>query len=101
LQIIWGVRNWNGLLIYLLNSDGVPDWSDGGTNPRVFGQIEKREIVLASVVLLVHPIVVLIMHLAFPDTLSGISPGFHGISQVVYDTPQLARIMVLALGVGR
>jgi len=26
-------RNWNGLLIYLLNSDGVPDWSDGGTNP--------------------------------------------------------------------
>jgi len=81
-------RNWNGLLIYLLNSDGVPDWSDGGTNPSFLGRkIEKREIVLASVVLLVHPIVVLIpsaITLA-PRHLSGISNPFHGISQVVYE----------------
>jgi K+-transporting ATPase ATPase A chain len=39
--------------------------------------------------LLVHPIAILIpgaITLAFPDTLSGISnPGFHGISQVIYE----------------
>jgi K+-transporting ATPase ATPase A chain len=52
-------------------------------------KIEKREIVLASVVLLVHPIVILIpaaIALAFPDQLAGISnPGFHGLSQVIYE----------------
>jgi K+-transporting ATPase ATPase A chain len=45
--------------------------------------------VLASVVLLIHPIAVLIpgaITLAFSDSLSGISnPGFHGISQVMYE----------------
>ncbi|WP_333168258.1 MULTISPECIES: potassium-transporting ATPase subunit KdpA [unclassified Microcoleus] len=51
--------------------------------------MEKREIVLASVVLLIHPIAVLIpgaITLAFTDSLSGISnPIFHGISQVMYE----------------
>ena len=61
-----------------------------GRTPEFLGRkIEKREIVLASVILLVHPIVVLIpsgIALVFPDTLSGISnPLFHGISQVVYE----------------
>ena len=61
-----------------------------GRTPEFLGRkIEKWEIVLASVVLIVHPIMVLIpsaITLAFPDTLSGISnPGFHGLSQVVYE----------------
>jgi K+-transporting ATPase ATPase A chain len=61
-----------------------------GRTPEFFGRkIEKREIVLASVILLVHPIAILIpaaITLAFPETLAGISnPGFHGISQVVYE----------------
>jgi len=61
-----------------------------GRTPEFLGRkIEKREIVLASVVLLVHPILVLIptaVTLAFPNNLAGISnPGFHGISQVVYE----------------
>lgn len=61
-----------------------------GRTPEFLGRkIEKREIVLASVVLLVHPIAILIptaITMAFPATLSGISnPGFHGISQVVYE----------------
>jgi K+-transporting ATPase ATPase A chain len=61
-----------------------------GRTPEFFGRkIEKREIILASVILLIHPIAILIpsaITLAFPDTLAGISnPGFHGISQVVYE----------------
>jgi potassium-transporting ATPase potassium-binding subunit len=61
-----------------------------GRTPEFLGRkIEKREIVFASVVLLVHPIAILIptaITLAFPETLSGISnAGFHGISQVVYE----------------
>lgn len=61
-----------------------------GRTPEFFRRkIEKREIVLASVILLIHPIAVLIpsaITLAFPNTLAGISnPGFHGISQVVYE----------------
>jgi K+-transporting ATPase ATPase A chain len=61
-----------------------------GRTPEFLGRkIEKREIVLASLVLLIHPIVVLIpsaIALAYPISLSGISnPGYHGISQVVYE----------------
>jgi K+-transporting ATPase ATPase A chain len=41
------------------------------------------------VILLIHPIIVLVpsaIALAYPNSLSGISnPGFHGISQVVYE----------------
>lgn len=61
-----------------------------GRTPEFLGRkIEKPEIVLASIILLVHPIAVLIpsaITLAFPNTLAGINnPGFHGISQVVYE----------------
>ncbi|MFM7441545.1 MAG: potassium-transporting ATPase subunit KdpA, partial [Snowella sp.] len=58
--------------------------------PEFFGRkIEKREIVLASfLILLIHPIAILIpgaIAIAFPD-LQGISnPGFHGLSQVIYE----------------
>jgi len=70
-------RNWNGLLIYLLNSDGVLTGLMVGRTQSFGSQIEKREIVLASVVLLVHPIVVLIpsaITLAFPDTYQSVIP---------------------------
>jgi K+-transporting ATPase ATPase A chain len=61
-----------------------------GRTPEFLGRkIEKQEIVLSSVVLLVHPFAVLIpwaIVFAFPDAISGISnPGFHGVSQVVYE----------------
>jgi len=61
-----------------------------GRTPEFLGRkIEKREVVLASfLILLVHPIAILIpggIALAFPD-LQGISnPGFHGLSQVIYE----------------
>lgn len=61
-----------------------------GRTPEFLGRkIEQREITLVSVIVLIHPLLILIpsaITLAFPDTLSGISnPGFHGISQVVYE----------------
>jgi K+-transporting ATPase ATPase A chain len=61
-----------------------------GRTPEFLGRkIEKREVVLASfLLLLAHPIAILIpsaITLAFPN-LQGISnPGFHGLSQVVYE----------------
>jgi K+-transporting ATPase ATPase A chain len=61
-----------------------------GRTPEFLGRkIEKKEIVLASIILLVHPFAILIpwaIVFAFPNTLSGISnPGFHGVSQVIYE----------------
>jgi potassium-transporting ATPase potassium-binding subunit len=72
-------------------------WGGQGTGtaylrtPEFLGRkIEKREVVLTSLlILLVHPIFILIpgaIALAFPDQLAGISnPGFHGLSQVIYE----------------
>lgn len=91
LQIIWGGQGTGTayLFIYLILTVFLTGLMVGRT-PEFFGRkIEKREIILASVVLLVHPIVVLIpsaIALASPNTLSGITnPDFHGISQVVYE----------------
>ncbi|TFI53425.1 potassium-transporting ATPase subunit A [Mastigocladus laminosus UU774] len=62
-----------------------------GRTPEFLGRkIEKREVVLASfLMLLVHPIAIMIpaaITLAFPDQLAGISnPGFHGFAQVIYE----------------
>jgi K+-transporting ATPase ATPase A chain len=61
-----------------------------GRTPEFLGRkIEKREISLASIILIVHPVIILIpsaIALAFPDQLSGISnPLYHGLSQVVYE----------------
>ncbi|MBW4636682.1 MAG: potassium-transporting ATPase subunit A [Gloeocapsa sp. UFS-A4-WI-NPMV-4B04] len=91
LQIVWGGQGTGTayLFIYLILTVFLTGLMVGRTPEFLGRKIEKREIVLASVVLLVHPIVVLIpsaVTLAFPNTLSGISnPGFHGISQVVYE----------------
>jgi K+-transporting ATPase ATPase A chain len=91
LQIIWGGQGTGTayLFIFLILTVFLTGLMVGRT-PEFFGRkIEKQEIVLASVVLLVHPIAILIpgaMTLAFPNTLAGISnPGFHGISQVIYE----------------
>ncbi|WP_427157864.1 potassium-transporting ATPase subunit KdpA [Aliinostoc sp. HNIBRCY26] len=91
LQIIWGGQGTGTtyLFIYLILTVFLTGLMVGRT-PEIFGRkIEKREIVLASVILLIHPILVLIpsaIALAYPFTLSGITnTGFHGISQVVYE----------------
>ncbi|MBO1066086.1 MULTISPECIES: potassium-transporting ATPase subunit KdpA [Nostocales] len=91
LQIIWGGQGIGTayLFIYLILTVFITGLMVGRT-PEIFGRkIEKREIVLASVVLLIHPMMILIpssIAMAYPISLSGISnPSFHGISQVVYE----------------
>lgn len=91
IQIIWGGQGTGTayLFIYLILSVFLTGLMVGRTPEFLGRKVEKWEIVLASVVLLVHPIVVLIpsaITLAFPDQLAGITnPGFHGLSQVVYE----------------
>jgi K+-transporting ATPase ATPase A chain len=92
LQIIWGGQGTGTayLFAYLLLAVFVTGLMVGRTPEFLGRKIEKREVVLASVlILLVHPIAILIpgaIALAFPDQLAGISnPGFHGLSQVIYE----------------
>ncbi|MBC1222910.1 potassium-transporting ATPase subunit A [Nostoc sp. UCD121] len=91
LQIIWGGQGTGTayLFIYLILAVFLTGLMVGRTPEFLGRKIEKSEIVLASVVLLVHPFAILIpwaITFGFPNTLSGISnPGFHGVSQVVYE----------------
>ena len=91
IQMIWGGQGTGTayLFIYLILTVFVTGLMVGRTPEFLGRKIEKREIVLASVILLVHPIVILIpgaIALAFPAQLAGISnPGFHGLSQVIYE----------------
>jgi potassium-transporting ATPase potassium-binding subunit len=91
IQIVWGGQGTGTayLFVFLILTVFLTGLMVGRTPEFLGRKIEKQEIVLASVILLVHPIAVLIpsaITLAYPDTLSGISnPGFHGISQVVYE----------------
>ena len=92
LQIIWGGQGTGAayLFAYLILAVFVTGLMVGRTPEFLGRKIEKREVVLASfLILLIHPIAILIpgaIALAFPDQLSGISnPGFHGLSQVIYE----------------
>lgn len=91
IQMIWGGQGTGTsyLFIYLILTVFLTGLMVGRTPEFLGRKVEKQEIVLASVILLVHPIVVLIptaITLAFPDSLAGISnPTFHGIAQVVYE----------------
>ncbi|NEP18751.1 MAG: potassium-transporting ATPase subunit A [Leptolyngbya sp. SIO4C1] len=91
LQIVWGGQGTGTayLFVFLILTVFLTGLMVGRTPEFLGRKIEKQEIVLASVILLVHPFAILIpsaVTLAFADTLSGISnPGFHGVSQVVYE----------------
>jgi K+-transporting ATPase ATPase A chain len=91
LQIVWGGQGTGTayIFVFLILTVFLTGLMVGRTPEFLGRKIEKREIVLASVILLVHPIAILIpaaITLAFPDSLAGISnPGFHGLSQVVYE----------------
>ncbi|MEH2143348.1 potassium-transporting ATPase subunit KdpA [Nostoc sp.] len=91
IQVIWGGQGTGTayLFIYLILTVFLTGLMAGRTPEFLGRKIEKPEIVLASVVLLIHPILVLIpsaIALAYPISLSGISnTGYHGISQVVYE----------------
>ena len=92
LQIIWGGQGTGTayLFAYLILAVFVTGLMVGRTPEFLGRKIEKREVVLASfLILLVHPIAILIpgaITLAFADQIAGISnPGFHGLSQVIYE----------------
>ena len=91
LQVVFGGQGTGVayLLVFLILTVFLTGLMVGRT-PELFGRkVEKGEIVWSSVILLSHPLFVLVpaaVTLAFAPTLSGISnPGFHGISQVVYE----------------
>lgn len=92
LQIVWGGQGTGTayLFAYLILTVFVTGLMVGRTPEFLGRKIEKREVVLASfLILLVHPIAIMIpagIALAFPDQLAGISnPGFHGFAQVIYE----------------
>jgi potassium-transporting ATPase potassium-binding subunit len=92
LQIIWGGQGTGTafLFAYLILAVFVTGLMVGRTPEFLGRKIEKQEVVLTSLLLLlVHPIFILIpgaLTLAFPEPLAGISnPGFHGLTQVIYE----------------
>jgi K+-transporting ATPase ATPase A chain len=92
LQIVFGGQGTGTayLFAYLILAIFVTGLMVGRTPEFLGRKIEKREVVLSSfLILLVHPIAILIpgaIALGFPDQLAGISnPGFHGLSQVIYE----------------
>jgi K+-transporting ATPase ATPase A chain len=91
LQIVWGGQGTGTayLFIFLILTVFLTGLMVGRTPEFLGRKIEKQEIVLASLILLIHPIAILIpfaITLAFPEALAGISnPGFHGLSQVAYE----------------
>ncbi|MGG6265834.1 potassium-transporting ATPase subunit KdpA [Leptolyngbya sp. AN03gr2] len=92
LQIVFGGQGTGTayLFAYLILAVFVTGLMVGRTPEFLGRKIEKQEVVLASLlILLVHPIAILIpaaITLAFPEQLAGISnPGFHGLSQVIYE----------------
>ena len=90
-QMIWGGQGTGTayLFVYLILTVFVTGLMVGRTPEFLGRKIEKREISLASIILIVHPVIILIpsaIALAFPNQLSGISnPLYHGLSQVVYE----------------
>jgi K+-transporting ATPase ATPase A chain len=91
IQMIWGGQGTGTayLFIYLILTVFLTGLMVGRTPEFLGRKIEKPEIILASIILLVHPIIILIpgaIALAFPEQFAGISnPGFHGLSQVIYE----------------
>jgi potassium-transporting ATPase potassium-binding subunit len=101
LQIVWGGQGTGTayLFAYLILAVFVTGLMVGRTPEFLGRKIEKREVVLASfLILLVHPIAILLpgaITLAFPGApvdataqgfYNGITnPGFHGLTQVLYE----------------
>jgi potassium-transporting ATPase potassium-binding subunit len=92
LQIIWGGQGTGTayLYSYLILAVFVTGLMVGRTPEFLGRKIEKQEVVLTSfLLLLIHPIFILLpgaISLAFPAQLAGMSnPGFHGLTQVMYE----------------
>ena len=90
LQVVFGGQGTGVayLLVFLILTVFLTGLMVGRT-PELFGRkVEKPEVVFSSLILLIHPVFVLVpaaITIGFP-ALSGISnPGFHGVTQVVYE----------------
>ena len=91
LQVVFGGQGTGVayLLVFLLLAVFLTGLMVGRTPEFLGRKVEKAQVMWASFVLLIHPIFVLIpaaFTLARAKELAGISnPGFHGVSQVVYE----------------
>ena len=91
IQVIWGSVGTGTahLFVYLFLAVFLTGLMVGRTPEFIGRKIDRWEITLIGVIVLIHPILILIpasITLAFPDALAGISnPGFHGLTQVVYE----------------
>lgn len=91
LQIIWGGQGTGTayLFVFLILTVFLTGLMVGRTPEFMGRKIEKPEIVLASVILLIHPLAILVpgaIAIAAPNTLAGMSnPSFHGLTQVIYE----------------
>ncbi len=91
LQVIWGGMGTGAasLLVYLFLAVFLTGLIVGRTPEFLGRKIERREITLASLIILIHPLLILLpssIALAFRDQLAGMSnPGFHGFTQVIYE----------------
>lgn len=101
LQIIWGGQGTGAayLFAYLILAVFVTGLMVGRTPEFLGRKIEKREVVLASfLILLVHPIAILLpgaITLSLPSAAADVTaqgfyngianPGFHGLTQVLYE----------------
>lgn len=91
LQVIWGAMGTGAasLVVYMFLTVFLTGLIVGRTPEFLGRKIEKREILLASVIILIHPLLILLpsaITLAFPNQLAGMSnPGFHGFTQVIYE----------------
>jgi K+-transporting ATPase ATPase A chain len=91
LQVVWGGMGTGAayLVVYLFLAVFLTGLIVGRTPEFLGRKIEQREITLASIIILIHPILIFIpgaIALAFPEQLAGISnPGFHGFTQVIYE----------------
>ena len=91
IQVIWGSLGTGTalLFVYLFLAVFLSGLLVGRTPEFLGRKIDQWDITLVSLILLAHPILILLpaaITLAFPDTFAGISnPGFHGLTQVVYE----------------
>ncbi|MDF5717036.1 MAG: potassium-transporting ATPase subunit KdpA [Rhizonema sp. NSF051] len=91
LQVIWGSLGTGTahLFIYLLLAIFLSSLMVGRSPEFLGRKIEKWEITLIGLVVLIHPLLILFptsITLTFPNTLAGVNnPGFHGLIQVLYE----------------
>ncbi|MDF5720402.1 MAG: potassium-transporting ATPase subunit KdpA [Rhizonema sp. PD37] len=91
LQVIWGSLGTGTahLFLYLLFAIFLSSLMVGRSPEFLGRKIEKWEMTLIGLVVLIHPLLILFptsITLTFPNTLAGVNnPGFHGLIQVLYE----------------